>query len=222
MEESITALSYRRDLVHPWPREFAYRVEFFTQHADAAAVVPAIRRVLSSEDQEHVLNVFADGRAEIQAAYGQFGYQLAWTNFLMSRKLSPSTTAASPMARIRPVFTAQDVEAINALQPETPSSTRTIEDPGLHDFVGEVEGLIVAKTQMVTVHPETAYVSDMFTRPESRRQGLGSALLAHLQVKAAEMGKKQMILIPSLMAQEIRFYEKYGYQPAVPMHVFIP
>jgi GNAT superfamily N-acetyltransferase len=114
------------------------------------------------------------------------------------------------------------MEAINALQPETLSSARAIDDPGLHDFVGEVDGLIVAKTQMVTVHPEIAYVSDMFTRPESRRQGLGSALLAHLQVKAAEMGKGQMILIPSLMAQEIRFYDKYGYQPAVPMHVFIP
>ena len=222
VEESITALSYSQDLVHPWPREFAYRVEFFTQHADAAAVVPAMRRVLGSEDQEHVLNVFADGRVELKAAYGQFGYQLAWTNHLMSKSLSPTTTAPPSGANIRSVSTAQDVDAINALDPETPSSARAIDDPGLHDFVGELDGVIVAKTQMVTIHPDIAYVSDMFTRPESRRKGLGSALLAHLHARATKMGKAQMILVPSLMAQDIRFYEKYGYREAVPMHVFIP
>jgi GNAT superfamily N-acetyltransferase len=221
-EESFTAISYPHDLIHPWPREFAYRVEFFTRRVDAAAVVPAMHKVLGSEAREHVLSVFASGRAEIKAAYGQFGYDLAWTNHLMSKKLPTATTAPLSGADIRSVSSAEDVDAINALEPETPSSARAIDDPGLDDFVGEVDGVIVAKTQMVTIHPEIAYVSDMFTRPESRRKGLGSALLAHLEVRATEMGKEQMILIPSLMAQEIRFYEKHGYQPAVPMHVFVP
>lgn len=220
--EAFTAMSYPHDLVHPWPREFAYRVEFFTQHTDAAAVVPAIQQVLDSESQEHVLNVFADGKAEIEAAYSQFGYRLAWTNILMRKALSPTTPAPPSMAGIRPVSSTRDVQEINALEPETQSSAHAIDDPALHDFVTEIDGRLVAKAQMVTTGDPVAYVSDMYTRPESRRMGLGSALLAHLHVRAAELGMTEMILIPSLMTRQIGFYEKHGYQGAVPMHVFIP
>jgi len=49
--------------------------------------------------------------------------------------------------------------------------------------------------------------SDMYTRPESRRKGLGSALLAHLHVRAVALVKHEMILVPSLMTQQIGFYE---------------
>lgn len=222
VEETFTAISYPQDLVHPWPREFAYRVEFFTQHTDAEVVVPAIQQVLGSESREHVLSVFANEGADSEAAYGQFGYRLAWTNVLMKKKLSPTATAPPSMAGIRPISTARDVEAINALGPENLSSAHAIDDPTLHDFVAEIDGTLVAKAQMVTASAPIAYVSDMYTRPENRRMGLGTALLAHLHVGAAALGMEEMILVPSLMARRIGFYEKHGYQEAVPIQLFIP
>ena len=169
--ETVSAITYRHDLIHPWPKEFAYRVELFTQQEDAANIVRAAQKALGSEAREHVVNVFTGGRAAIKAACNQFGYQLAWTNVLMSKKLSPTTTVPPDIAEIRPISTAQDVEAINTLEPETPSSARAIDDPSLHDFVGLMDGAIVAKTEMVTVYPGIGYVSDICTRLDSRRKG---------------------------------------------------
>ena len=105
--------------------------------------------------------------------------------------------------------------------PEILSSTRAIDDPHLHDFVAELGGTIVAKAQMVTICDTIAYTSDMYTRPESRRKGLGSALLAHLHVRAMALGKHEMILVPSLMTRQVGFYEQHGYREAVPMHLSI-
>ena len=73
-----------------------------------------MQQYLGSESREHVLSVFADGGGEIEDTYGSLGDQLAWTNVLMHKKLTPTAKAPPSTARVRPMSTAQDVEAINA------------------------------------------------------------------------------------------------------------
>jgi GNAT superfamily N-acetyltransferase len=85
-----------------------------------------------------------------------------------------------------------------------------------------VNGRIAAKAQVVTSCPPFSYVSDMLTESASRRKGLGSALLRRLHIEARARGAREMLLVPSLMARQLRFYEGHCYEAQALMVLLIP
>lgn len=54
-------------------------------------------------------------------------------------------------------------------------------------------------------------VTAVYVDPEHARSGVGSALLAHLEERAAELGLDRLSLSASLNA--VGFYERHGYRP---------
>jgi GNAT superfamily N-acetyltransferase len=182
--------------------------------------VQEIGDLLGTCGGEHVLNVFALDNQPIIESYSALGYTHAWTNVLMHRSLD-SVAAGEPCIAIRRISSLDDIEQINGLRPDYPTSARAIRDPHLHDFVATINGRVAAKAQVVTRCPPIAYVSDMFTEPGSRRKGLGSALLRSVHVEARAQEAREMLLVPSLMARQLRFCEGHRCEILVPMVLFI-
>jgi GNAT superfamily N-acetyltransferase len=219
----LTAIIYPDDLHHPWPRQFSYRHEFFASQQAPDEIAEAISEYLGSKNVEFILNIFSNRLEVYQEALPDLGYLFAWSNVLMKIDLD-RIDIDQPIhpERIRKVTTPQDVDRINDIQPEHPSHGTAIADPDLHDCVVEVDGEILGKGQMVTIHPEIAYLSDMFVRTDARQKGIGTDLVRYLHLEAASSGIRHILLIPSRMARQIAFYEKFGYRDLIPMHLFIP
>lgn len=219
----MLAIQYATELQHPWPREFAYRTEFFVYAIGAESVVDEIRRYFAGQDEEHVLCVFAPDPDPVIKAYAELRCEHAWTNVLMAAELGPgSQHRIENAAQVRPVRTPQDNDLLNAVTPEQPATRRSVEDQHLHGFVVEEGSRIVAKAQVVTKPGGIAYMADLFTEPDSRRRGLAGTLIEGLHDRVRAEGASKCILVPSLIAREIGLYEKYGYQELIPEILLIP
>ena len=218
---NINAITYSDSLSHPWPRAFTYRTEFFTESQDATAVSAEIATFFAGNVKEHVLSVFSHHSEEVELEYGRCGYQLAWSNILLGVQLGqnlPGRTA--PLGQIR-AATLADIDEINRMEPEVLSHAAAIEDAHIHEFVAEVDNAIVAKAQIVTIDEHIGYVSDMFVHASARQRGLGGQLLQHLHSQTEALGIGEVVLLPSLMTRKFGFYERFGYKPLIPMHLFI-
>ena len=62
----------------------------------------------------------------------------------------------------------------------------------------------------------------MFVAPWARRRGLGQKLLQALHSTATRQGANMVILVPSQMTREMRFYEQFNYSVITPILLFIP
>jgi GNAT superfamily N-acetyltransferase len=207
--------------MHPWPREFAYRLEFLAHASTTSSVLAGIRDMLTDAHREHVLNLFSRPESVLLHRLQQQGYILAWSNVLLGRKLSAGDAEFEPGVDLRPTVAA-DVPHINALDPDETTSPLALQDPYLLDFVALDDSRIVAKAQVVTVAGHSAYVSDMFTAPSHRGRGHGSRLLHQLHATARSQGACEILLIPSRMTRQNGFYEPFGYRELSPLHVLIP
>ena len=221
IETDFMALTYTTPLIHPWPREFSYIHEIFIVGSDAEWVIPAINDYLPSRSTEYLLYVFSDQGDERGAIFEDSGYAHAWSNVLLGRQLDQEEHVLSEDIIVYPVTSSSGVDAANSLEPENLTSAKSIGDPYLHDFIAEYRSILAAKGQVVTVSSPTAYISDMFTKPQMRRNGIGSALLMELHNSAYLCGAENVILVPSRMTREFGFYEKHGYKEIIPMHLFI-
>ena len=55
----------------------------------------------------------------------------------------------------------------------------------------------------------------VFVLPEHQRQGIGTALVSHVEHRARELGLRRLRLVtPARAGWAIRFYGKLGYEPA--------
>ncbi|MEM7332605.1 MAG: GNAT family N-acetyltransferase [Chloroflexota bacterium] len=216
----LFALTHQSSLAHPWPRAFSYQTEFFAPIAQFANAVVAIQRFFEEKPREHVFTLYGDLLDDFESLIQQNGYQLAWSNVLFHKRLELEGVN-NVAENIRPL-TLQDVPIINQLDPDNSSVAHGISDSFLHEYVIEKEEAAVGKAQMVLQDSKVAYVSDMFVQSTYRGQGLGRQLLHHLHQEAKQMGADDMVLIPSLMTRQMRFYEKFGYQPDVSLHLLIP
>jgi ribosomal protein S18 acetylase RimI-like enzyme len=79
--------------------------------------------------------------------------------------------------------------------------------------VGEYQGHIVAMGGVKRTAWDRAEIARMRVHPNFQRQGFGSALLRHLEKRAAELGHKTLHL-DTLVVQEAaqQFYRRHGYR----------
>ena len=79
--------------------------------------------------------------------------------------------------------------------------------------VGEYKGHIVAMGGLKRTAWDRAEIARMRVHPNFQRQGFGSALLRHLEKRAAELGYKTLHL-DTLVVQEAaqQFYLRHGYR----------
>jgi ribosomal protein S18 acetylase RimI-like enzyme len=79
--------------------------------------------------------------------------------------------------------------------------------------VGEYQGQIVAMGGLKRTAGDRAEITRMRVHPNFQRQGVGSALLRHLEKRAAELGYRTLHL-DTLVVQEAaqQFYLRHGYR----------
>ncbi|QTN28603.1 GNAT family N-acetyltransferase [Rhodoferax sp. AJA081-3] len=212
-------IRYPSAMEWPWPRQFTYTREFFSQ-ASSTECLQVIRSLIATTE-EHVINFFS---AELDAEVPHFeaaGYVEAWRSRLLGHDLDrrwnqPDVTGTE----IHEVASSADMVRYASLPGiSNPGLAR---DASIHNFFATSSGEVLAKGQLVYCSGSVAYVSDMFTKPEHRNKGLCADVLAAIESKALSLGATHTCLAPGQEVEAFGLYEKYGYVAAGVRSVLIP
>ena len=221
--DEVLAIQYPQLLVQPWPRQFNYRLEFFTGANPPSHVKSEINKFLQDKPEEYVLNIVSDKLAQLIPAYRGYGYLHAWTNIIMSKKLSIKEKQTIPsVVEIKPILNMQDVSLVNSIEPDYPCSTIGLEDQVIQHFMAFYKGKICAKAEMVLLNGSFVYIADIFTHPDFRRKGISTALMQEMHKIALKAGKSTAILVPSKMTREYDLFGRLGYQPLIEFALLVP
>lgn len=219
----VIGILYPQWLSQPWPRSFTYRLEFFTGENPPSHVKKQILKHLEDQPEEHVINIFSEKLNQLIPAYRDIGYLHAWTNIIMSRKMSTGDrfTKASGV-EIKKIKNFQDVSLVNTIEPDYPCSTNGLDDPAIHNLMAFYKGEVCAKSQVITIDGKFAYIADIFTHPNFRRRGISTSLLQEMHQIAMKAGKTTCVLIPSKMTREFDLFQKLDYHELIEMALLVP
>ncbi|HSM26420.1 MAG TPA: GNAT family N-acetyltransferase [Anaerolineaceae bacterium] len=221
--DQVLGIHYPQLLVQPWPRQFSYKLEFFTGNNSPSQVKNEILKFLREEPEEHVINVISDNLTQLIPAYKAHGYLHAWSNIIMSRKLSINEKFSNPSdVEIKVIKSIQDVSLVNSIEPDYPCSTNGLDDPAILNLMVFYKGDICAKSQMMLLEKKFVYIADIFTHPDYRRRGISTALMREMQKIALQEGKTISILVPSKMTREFDLFKKLSYQPLIEFALLVP
>lgn len=211
-------LRYRKTIHHPWPRSIDYHVDILAHSLNDVAIMR--EAILTSPNETHVAEVFGMDVERDAAAANAAGYDTCWTTALLARETrGPKLSQAR--VRIERVTTPALLAESNALA-MFPMGEGALGDPSVVAIIArDEEGAAIGKGRIVFSDAPAAYVADMFTAESERRAGVARAVLDALHAAALERGVKRVVLFPSLMAVETRFYVNAGYQSVCPVGVLL-
>ena len=91
------------------------------------------------------------------------------------------------------------------------SSRRNLQDPGKEIFVlrenAEIQGFVVIDLR----GPFPGYLQTVCIRPEARRRGNGTRLIAHAEARIFEQSPNVFICVSTFNPDARRLYERLGY-----------
>lgn len=211
-------LTYPQPQEWPWPRQFAYRRECFCV---APAGIGESLNVLAELSGEHVVNLFDPCVEEVVAQTLPRHHVLSWFSSLLARDLNEASASFQVLSQdVQEVRSPSDQLRFDSLRGISHLNPR--QDRSIHNFyVRAGDGSVASKGQLIYLSGDRAYISDMFTAPELRRQGYCTAIVRALERKAWELGARRIILAPGLEAARIGLYERYGYTPSATRAVLI-
>ncbi|MAT41638.1 MAG: hypothetical protein CL609_04800 [Anaerolineaceae bacterium] len=220
----ITGIQFPGKSQQPWPRRFYYSLEFYVYDISPAEVKAQISDYLRLNPQEYVINVFSSNMSPVLTAYRNLGFLHAWTNTLMEYKLSTGKKHRPfpEGLEINQIKTIEDVSAVNALDPDYPTSALSLRSENIHNYMAAYQNEVCAKSQIITEHPKYGYIADMFTHANYRRKRISASLLHTMHKKAREKQSEYTLLVPSKMTRDIELYQRYGYQEAQPIAFLVP
>lgn len=214
-----TEIRYASTLEWPWPRQFTYTREFFSQ--DSSTECLQTIHGLKATKEEHVINFFS---TELDAEVAHFevaGYVEAWRSELLGRDLSHRWHRRGATG-VEICEVASSAEMVRYASLSGISNPGLARDGSIHNFFALNGGEVLAKGQLVYLSDAVAYVSDMFTKPEHRKKGLCASILAAIEDKAVSLGATHTCLAPGREVASFGLYEKYGYATAGVRAVLIP
>lgn len=218
---AATGIAYAQALSWPWPRPFDYGREFFCIQADVPALQGPRKRLACAG--EHVLNLFARDLPRAVVPWLEAGYLQAWVSPLLGRALNAPWRQArippAPAATVHAVHSDEDMARYASLSGI--SNPGTARDSRIHNFFACADGQVVAKGQVVLLPGCAAYISDLFTRPSHRRQGLCHQLMHALEARAKEGGATHACLAPGREVQAWGLYAGYGYAQVAARSVLV-
>jgi hypothetical protein len=221
--DEVLGIQYPQLLVQPWPRQFNYRLEFFTGANPPSHVKNEIDKLLHEKPEEYVINIISDKLEQLIPAYRGYGYAHAWSNIIMEKKLSTKEKHTLPAGvEIKTIHTIQDVSLVNSMDPDYPCSTISLMDPIIHHLMAFYNGKVCAKAEMVLLDGKFAYIADIFTHPDFRRRGISTALMQEMHKIAMTAGKSISILVPSKMTREIDLFNRLDYKPMIEFALLVP
>jgi len=189
--------------------------EYFAIEPDPDRVVQTIRQAEGTA--AHWLTVFTDFPDETQAAYLGRGYDTDEAQFLMGRRLEGIQLSRSSL----PVHRAArlgEIEAINQARGFRVIYPGFLTDRRVEVYYAGTPDNPAAWGSSLLVDEDTLYLANMYTVPDFRRQGFGSALLSTILVDAAEGGAKHCILVSSNTGHCL--YQKHGFVDLWNVEVF--
>ena len=221
--DQFLGIHYPQFLVQPWPRQFSYKLEFFTGNDSPSHVKNEIKKFLQGKPEEHVINVISDNLTQLIPAYKAYGYSHAWSNIIMSRKLSIHEKFSLPAGvDIKVIKSIQDVSLVNTIEPDYPCSTNGLDNPAIYNLMAFFKGEVCAKSQMVVLEKKYVYIADIFTHPDFRRRGISTALMVEMHRIAVHEGRTNSILVPSKMTREFDLFRKLSYEPLIEFALLVP
>ncbi len=222
--EDVKGIQYIHPLNQPWPRNFQYQLEFFSDEGSPNLVFDRIQKYCKRVPGEYLLNVLSSNVNVLIPKYKDLGYLHAWNNAIMLHKLSGKgkNVENSESVLISEVKTMQEIANVNALGPEIPLSLTGLSDECTFNYYASYKGEIGAKGQAIIVNPKFIFIADMYTHPDYRRKGLSAALLFKLHQIGLEKGCSYSILLPSKMTRNIELFQKFSYFETVSIALLVP
>ena len=212
---NIVSLQYHMALQWPWPRQFAYCLEYVAV-ASAAELAESI-----DSGQELVVSLFHPDLEVQEEILEESGLTRAWLSPIMGRDLSQACPRLpSPHIEICEVTSRKDRLRFNSVQGIS-NHSETLDDH-IHYFYIELEAKVVAKGQLIYLGDGTAYISDLYTSRSHRQQGLCTAMMSVLEDKARSLGAERAVLAPGLEQIKMKLYERFGYSCTATRSVLIP
>lgn len=125
---------------------------------------------------------------------------------------------ASQSLRIKPVESAQEMEAAHALRRQVfveeqgvPADMEVDDmDATAFHVIATQDGVVVATGRLLTDTPDQGLIGRMAVAESLRRQGIGGSILALLEDEARSRGMTQITLHSQSHVKE--FYAVWGYQ----------
>ncbi len=154
-------------------------------------------------------------------AYKEMGYRLLATEPMMVSKtaLAPALTSAATISRVTDQDAADKISrAAGSRQIRTKELTE--DPPKLRLYAAEVDGEAVGWVRSILRTPGIAWVSNMYVKPDFRRQGIAKALLSHMLQDDARHGATTSVLLASHAGAQL--YPAVGYEQIGTLHVFSP
>ncbi len=220
----ITGIQFPTKSQQPWPRRFFYSLEFYAYNISPSEAKARIEDYLRFNPQEYVLHVFSHNLAAHLTAYRNLGFLHAWSNAIMEYKLSSGKTHRPfpEGVMVKQIKSIEDVSAVNAIEPDFPSSALSLHSENIHNYLAAYQDEICAKSQIITENPKYAYIADMFTHANFRRKRISASLLHTMHKTARQKNAEYTLLKPSKMTRDIELYQRYGYQEVQPIAFLVP
>jgi len=210
------------EISNPWPRAFCFHKSFYAL-AGGADLPGRIAAWLDAPGEEHVVNLFCDAPEARAEAWAAHGYALSWPFDLFARRVSPAGDAP-PLPegfQVRWVDGEALVAAVNAQQPDVPSSPATLAADDARELVVLAGDTPVAKGEILR-RGDFVHVLGMWTAPGERRRGVGRRVMHELLAEAGRLGATWAVLNASLEAVRFDFYPRLGFRPAIRCARLIP
>ena len=149
------------------------------------------------------------------------GFRFLRTEPLMSRETSSpiSTQTAHQIQRATNAAQAELVRKLSRQRLLTPGDLEGTH-PSIRLYFCEYQGKAIAYTRSVRHKSSAAYVGGMYTAPAFRRQGIGTALLAHMLADEHNAGTHVSVLLASKAGEAL--YRSVGYSTIGKLLMFSP
>lgn len=155
---------------------------------------------------------------DLKAAWKALGYRLLATEplFLHTLKRIPR---CEPAAGIRLVRHADDVAAFSKATRMRPEPADTIADDAYRQYIALRDEKIVGWVRSIET-PHGNWCTNMFVKPEFRRQNIGRTLLTRMLRDDRARGARQCVLLSSHTGAML--YPHVGYQQYGTLFIFAP
>jgi GNAT superfamily N-acetyltransferase len=216
-------------IMHDGPRRRANdyrRAEFVSPNLPVDEVLAAIEHLRRDSDslRRYALCAVTPGNTVCEAtkdAYKSRGYRLFVTEPMMVADVSkaPALNSHAAISRVKDQTNADRVSAAAGGKQILPRHLAD-DPPILRLYMAEVDGEPVGWVRSIHRSPDLSWVSNMFVKPEFRRQGIAKALLSAMLQDDERHGVKHSILLASHTGAMV--YPALGYEQIGMLHAFSP
>jgi GNAT superfamily N-acetyltransferase len=199
-----------------WPqrgrRGAEFSEEFFALDLDPDQVLTAIQA--AGPGRDFLIAEVAARKEPAHEAYFAAGFEHGSEEPLMLAELTDANSTPMPQFPVRRLMSMAEAERILAAHrsigyPERLFSQAQLDDPDTVIRVAFAGDELIALGKMALVDAG-AYITDVMTMPDHRRQGWGEAVVRQLHADARAAGLTQSALTSTAMARSL--YERLGYQ----------